>query len=90
MVESSPNKYNWNCFVYLSEINYVAPPECNEGDLEWIPMSDLAEIPTPATDGFIYQYVAESKNFMFNVEYDNNLKILEMKEEIEDEKIVGM
>jgi hypothetical protein len=33
--------------------------------------------------------VAESKNFMFNVEYDNNLKILEMKEEIADEKIVG-
>jgi len=26
---------------------------------------------------------------MFNVEYDNNLNILEMKEEIADEKIAG-
>jgi 8-oxo-dGTP diphosphatase len=88
MVESSPTDYNWICFVYLSDIDYLTPPKCNEGELlQWISITDLSEIPTPATDGFIYQYVAKSKNFMFNVEYDQNLNILEMKEEITDHKL---
>jgi len=88
MVESSPTKYNWICFVYLSEIDYQSPPECNEGELEWIPLNQLSEIPTPETDRFIYEYVDISKNFMFNVEYDNDLNILEMTEEIEDKVLI--
>ena len=84
MVESSPTKYNWICFVYLSEIEYVDPPECNEGTLEWVPFSNLSDIPTPETDRFIYQNVAESKTFMLNVEYDEDLKIIKMTEEIEN------
>ncbi len=82
MVESSPTKYNWICFVYLSEIEYVDPPECNEGTLEWIDFSDLKNIPTPPTDWFIYQYIVQNKTFMLNVDYDKNLNILSMREEI--------
>jgi 8-oxo-dGTP diphosphatase len=88
MVETSPIKYNWICFVYLSEIDYQTPPECNEGKLDWIPITNLSEIPTPATDKYIYHYVADSKNFMFNVDYDHNLNIIEINEEIENKKIV--
>jgi 8-oxo-dGTP diphosphatase len=88
MVESSPTKYNWICFVYLSDIEYQSPPDCNEGELEWIPLTQLSDIPTPETDRFIYQYVSESKKFMFNVEYDHNLNILEMSEEIQNIKLI--
>jgi 8-oxo-dGTP diphosphatase len=88
MVESSPTKYNWICIIYLAEIEHIEPPNCNEGILEWIPISKLSEIPTPATDGFIYQYVAESKNFMFNVEYDRELNILGMIEEIQKIELI--
>ncbi len=88
MVESSPTKYNWICFVYMSEINYQSPPDCNEGVLDWIPLAQLSEIPTPETDRFIYEYVAKSKNFMFNVEYDQDLNILEMTEEIQKLKLI--
>lgn len=87
MVESSPGKYNWICFVYLSEIEYVDPPECNEGTLEWIEFSDLKNIPAPPTDRFIYQYVVENRTFMLNVEYDEHLNILSMYEEIEGEEL---
>jgi 8-oxo-dGTP diphosphatase len=88
MVESSPTKYNWICFVYLSDIDYQSPPACNEGVLEWIPLTQLPEIPTPETDRFIYIYVAKSKNFMFNVEYDQELNIIEMSEEIQNIKLI--
>jgi len=88
MVESSPTKYNWICFVYLSEIEYILPPECNEGELHWIPLTSLSEIPTPTTDRFIYEYVAKSKNFMFNVEYDQELNIIKMNEEIANKIII--
>jgi 8-oxo-dGTP diphosphatase len=88
MVESSPTEYNWICFVYLSEIEYISPPECNEGTLEWISLSDLSDIPTPETDRYIYLYVAESKNFMFDVEYDQKLNIIEMNEEIQNIKLI--
>jgi len=87
MVESSPTKYNWICFVYISEINFIDPPECNEGTLEWIEFAKLKEIPTPETDWFIYQYAAENKNFMLNVEYDTLLNIISMSEEIEGKKL---
>jgi 8-oxo-dGTP diphosphatase len=87
MVETSPTKYNWICFVYLSEIEYIDPPECNEGTLEWIEFSDLKSIPAPATDWFIYQYVIENRTFMLNVEYDEQLNIISMYEEIKNERL---
>jgi 8-oxo-dGTP diphosphatase len=87
MVETSPTKYNWICFVYLSEIEYIDPPECNEGTLEWIGFSDLKSIPAPATDWFIYKYVIENRTFMLNVEYDKQLNILSMFEEIKNERL---
>ena len=88
MVESSPTKYNWICFVYVSEIDYLDPPHCNEGELEWIPVHQLSEIPTPETDRHIYNYVSKSKNFMFTVDYDQDLNIIEMTEEIENKVLV--
>lgn len=87
MVESSPTRYNWICFVYLSEIEHINPPECNEGKLEWIEFSELKDIPTPVTDWFIYQYAVENRTFMFNVEYDAQLNILSMSEEIEGKEL---
>jgi 8-oxo-dGTP diphosphatase len=87
MVETSPTKYNWICFVYLSEIEFLEPPECNEGILEWIEFSELKSIPTPATDWFIYQYVVENRTFMLNVNYDEQLNILSMHEEIKGEEL---
>lgn len=87
MTESSPTKYNWICFVYLSEIEYVEPPVCNEGKLEWIDFSDLKNIPTPPTDWYIYQYVIENRTFMLNVEYDRHLNVLSMREEIKGEDL---
>jgi len=87
IVESSPTKYNWICFVYLSEIEYIIPPACNEGTLEWIEFSNLKSIPTPVTDWFIYKYTVENKTFMFNVEYVEELNVLSMVEEIERKKL---
>ena len=84
MVESSPTNYNWICFVYLAEIEQIDPPACKEGKLEWIKFSELLEIPIPKTDWHIYKYLVENKNFMFNVEYDQQLNIISMIEEIEN------
>jgi 8-oxo-dGTP diphosphatase len=84
LVESSPTPYNWICFVYFSETAYFIPPACNEGELEWIEINKLLDIPTPSTDWYIYKYILENKTFMFNAEYDEQLILLEMREEIED------
>ena len=88
MVETSPTTYNWICFVYLADIAFIAPPSCNEGILRWIEFSDLANIPTPETDAHIYRYVLNKKQFMFNVEYDQDLNILEMTEETQNIKLI--
>ena len=84
MVESSPTNYNWICFVYLAEIEHIDPPTCKEGKLEWIRFSKLFGIPAPKTDWHIYKYLVDNKNFMFNVEYDQQLNIISMREEIEN------
>jgi len=54
LTESSPTKYNWVGFVYLAEIPFIPPPDCNEGTLEWINFEQVLDIPTPKTDWFIY------------------------------------
>ncbi|MCX6354136.1 MAG: NUDIX domain-containing protein [Candidatus Aureabacteria bacterium] len=88
MVESSPTNYNWICFVYLAEIEHIDPPACKEGTLEWIGFSKLFGIPAPKTDWHIYKYLVDNKNFMFNIEYDQELNIISMREEIENKLLV--
>lgn len=88
LVESSPTKYNWICFVYAAEIENFQPSRCKEGDLEWINQSDLLNIPTPETDRYIYEYYLAGKSFMFSAEYDEDLNLISMKEEIEHKSII--
>lgn len=82
IVETSPTKYNWICFVYFSEIEYSETINCNEGILEWIDSKDLQNIPMPKTDQIIYSYIAENKYFQLAVEYDKNMNILSFIDEV--------
>jgi 8-oxo-dGTP diphosphatase len=84
LTETSPTAYNWTGFVYLAEIDFVPPPPCNEGDLQWIHFDNLLSVPTPKTDWFIYKYLLENKPFAFSAIFDEQLNLLEMVEEIED------
>lgn len=84
LTESSPTKYNWTSYVYLAEIDFIPPPPCNEGDLEWIALEQVLDVPTPKTDWFIYQYLLKNKTFAFSADYDTSLNLLTMHEEIED------
>ena len=84
LTETSPSKYNWVSYVYISEIEYQDPPTCTEGTLKWIHKDDLSKIPTPITDLHIYQYVLQNKKFIFDAVYDENLRILQMTEAIEN------
>ena len=83
LIESSPTAYNWMCYIYIAEIEDRPPPFCNEGILEWIAIDDLLKVPTPPTDWLIYKYVLEHKTFAFSAEYDKDLNLLRMVEEIE-------
>ena len=84
IVETSPTKYNWICFVYFSDVEYSKPIECKEGTLEWIDEANLPFIPTPRTDQLIYKWVSEGKPFHLAVEYDENMTILSFVDEINE------
>lgn len=84
LTESSPTKYNWTNYVYLAEIDFIPPPPCNEGILEWIDFENVLNVPTPKTDWFIYQYILDGKFFAFDAEYDEHLNLLLMREELEE------
>jgi 8-oxo-dGTP diphosphatase len=64
LAENSSTKYNWINNVYISEIEHIAPPACNEGILGWIEFEDVLKVPTPKTDWFIYKYILEEKPFV--------------------------
>ena len=89
LIETSPTKYNWNCLIYLAEIPFQPAPPCNEGQLKWVKVKDLLDVPTPPTDLAIYKYVLESKPFMLNAVFDVNMNLISMREEIEKIVIVG-
>ena len=87
LIETSPNKYNWNCLIYLAEIPFQEAPPCNEGELKWISQNELLNVPTPPADLSIYEYVLKNKPFMLDAEYDDRLNLIFMKEEFEDRVI---
>ncbi|UFH53416.1 NUDIX hydrolase [Spirosoma sp. KNUC1025] len=84
LTESSPTAYNWMSYVYVAEIPLLPPPPCNEGDLEWIEFADVLNVPTPKTDWYIYDYLLKNKSFVFDAEYDEQLNLLVMQEELEN------
>ena len=59
LAETSPRDYNWVVFIYSREVKAFSPPVCDEGTLEWVPLSRIAHIPTPATDMYIYQLISK-------------------------------
>ena len=80
--ETAPVDYNWLCYIYRSDIEYLEPPPCNEGVLEWIVFDRLPEIPLPATDLRIYDYVQRGQKFVFDAVFDAELNLLEMVDEL--------
>ncbi|MEO1262339.1 MAG: NUDIX domain-containing protein [Bacteroidota bacterium] len=89
LIETSPQKYNWNCLVYLAEIPFEKAPPCNEGELQWIHKDNLLTVPTPPTDLAIYEFVLNGKPFMLNAEFDADLNMISMVEEIENKIILN-
>ena len=87
LTETSPVNYNWISYVYVSDIEYIEAPYCNEGDLEWISADELESIPTPLTDLYIYDYVAKGKLFAFNAVYDSDLNLTGLWEQYNGIKI---
>lgn len=87
LVETSPIDYNWTSFIYLSEVEYLSPPDCNEGELFWIKNEDLSTISMPETDIHIYKYVIENKKFNFFVEFNDKMEILSFVETITNKKL---
>ncbi|WP_333627555.1 NUDIX domain-containing protein [Sphingobacterium siyangense] len=88
LTETSPVNYNWISYVYVSDVEFVEAPYCNEGDLEWVSAKDLDSIPTPLTDLYIYDYVAKEKFFAFNAIYDSALILTELWEQYSNTKII--
>ncbi|MCP4443072.1 MAG: NUDIX domain-containing protein [Aureispira sp.] len=82
LIESAPNNYNWLSYIYIADIDRITPAPCDEGVLEWIPKSELLNIPTPATDRYIYKQVLNDQTFAFSAEYNDQLELVEMMEEI--------
>lgn len=87
LVETSPTRYNWVSMVYLADIERVVPPPCNEGTLEWIGPEGLLQVPTPATDRYIYQFITQSRPFALNAVYDAHLNLLSLHELIAGEAL---
>ena len=87
LTESSPTNYNWISYIFCNEIEYINPPISDEGKLEWIEYDKIKKIPTPLTDHHIYQFILQKKKFIINAEYDEDLNLLEMFEEISNSKI---
>lgn len=83
LIETSPTDYNWQSSIYIAEIDFVEPPHCPEGELEWIAFNRLPHIPTPPTDWMVYQYLVAGKPFAFNAVYDEKMQLCSFIEEIE-------
>jgi len=82
LTETSPVNYNWVSFIYLSEIEYIPAPECDEGELFWIHSDQLKDLDTPPTDWYIYLYAAHNRPFVFSAVYDGELNMVHLVDEL--------
>lgn len=82
LTETSPTNYNWVSFIYSAEIEYIEAPYCDEGTLFWVDEKDLENLNSPPTDWHIYQYIANDIPFVFSAEYDQDLTMLRMTDEL--------
>ncbi len=83
LVETSPVAYNWWSSIYVADVPWQPAPLCDEGTLEWIPFDALPTLPTPPTDWQIYQYIARNQPFAIRANFDADMQLVEMVEEIE-------
>ncbi len=84
LTETSPVEYNWINFVYLAEIDFEIPGECNEGELKWIRFDEVLRVPAPKTDFYIYKYILDNKPFSFSATFDAQIQLNIMTEELEN------
>jgi len=89
LIETSPTPYNWQCTIYLSDIDDMLPPYCDEGTLEWIPFDQIDQVPIPPTDAQIYQYVMQGRPFALNAIYNAHMQLVKMTEEISGEVVIS-
>lgn len=82
LVETSSADYNWVSFVYVAEVNFIEPAACNEGTLEWVHFDKVLSLPTPTTDWFIYKYILDEQPFSIMANYNEQLQLLSMTEEV--------
>lgn len=82
MTETSPTKFNWINYVYSAEIDPVEVRDCDEGSFHWIAEDKLPTVPTPATDRFIYDFVARSRFFVLDAEYDKRTDLVRLVDEL--------
>jgi len=90
LIESSPTNYNWISYIYLAEIPFQKVPDCDEGELHWVKIEDLLNVPTPPTDWWIYKYVLENKPFAFNASYNDQLVMTKMVNEWDGFRITDL
>lgn len=88
LTETSPISFNWISYIYIAQVPSVRLVQCDEGTLEWITQDRLAEVPAPATDTFIYEYVANSRFFVFNAVYDETLNLKSLIEETTNKNLL--
>lgn len=88
LTETSPVDYNWISYVYLAEIEKQTTVESDEGSLEWMHVDDLLKIPTPKTDLYIYKSLIKGSKFIFNAEYNEDLELQLMINELTEEKLI--
>ncbi|GAB2630023.1 NUDIX hydrolase [Belliella aquatica] len=88
LTETSPVDYNWISYVYLAEIEKQTTVESDEGSLEWMHVDDLLKIPTPKTDLYIYKSLIKGSKFIFNAEYNEDLELQLMINELTEDKLI--
>ena len=72
----------------MAEVEQMPPHHCNEGTLEWIAFADGLNVPTPATDWFIYKYLLQEKKFAFNAVFDAQLQMVYLQDDLTGEIVV--
>ncbi|WP_342769945.1 8-oxo-dGTP diphosphatase [Paraliobacillus ryukyuensis] len=61
IIESEWMMYTFLCHDFKGELI----PQSNEGELEWVPVEDIANLPTAPSDKFIHQHILFQNDILY-------------------------
>jgi 8-oxo-dGTP diphosphatase len=83
ITEVSPvEHYQWMMFVFVAPRFSGQPGSCNEGELAWVPIAQVSQLPIPQADAIFFPRIITPTDGLYQAKfiYDDKIRLVRCEE----------